>query len=159
MAEIGQFSNFPTYPGLGPWVNTNYEQDLTGDYRIDEKNLPCTRFAVLNEIFSDDELDGSQFLGVIIPLPSALLIGFTGFVPIVIRGSYRNWLNTGYALSVIATNDVKQSGIRPPTFHYHVLEKYKEVVHYGFEMIVLGVSNAVGSVRLFAVNSFIPYLE
>lgn len=160
MAEFGQYNNYPTYPGLGPWVNTHFEGNFTEDYRIDERNVPSSRAAVRQDIFSS-EYSFSDWLGPIIPLPSAFLSGALTVVltPIIIRGSYSSWLNTGQAFSFSSLTSSENFGIRPPTFHYQVRDQYKETVHYGFEMILLGHGLPTGGVEVISVDSFIPYLE
>lgn len=161
MAELGEFSNFPTYPGLDPWVRANFEQDLSEDYRIDEKNVPCTAFAVKHGILSTSyDFDSDAFVGTVIPLPSLILTGGGISLIIQVRTTYRNWLNTGTATVISTSNGQSQrTGIVPPTISYQVLDKYKEVVHYGMDMLIFAVSTSIGTVRPIAVSSFIPFLE
>ncbi len=157
--ELGLIYTYPTYPGMGSWVSTNYEQDLSGDYRLAEKNVPASRFAVMYEITQSFDLDGGQFLVPVIPTFASTLIPVTTLVPITVRTSYRNWLNNGLASDIIAFGEAVQSGIRPPTFNYQVMSKYKEVVHYGFDMVLLAAGTSIGTIVIFSLVSFIPFLE
>jgi hypothetical protein len=162
MAELGELSNYQTYPGLGPWVLADFEQDYTEDYRIDDSNLPANSFALQNVILSNSyEFESDQFIGTIIPLPSAALAGaslVTTF-PIVIRSRYKNWLNTGFANVITTANQVNNDGVIPAIISNQVLDKYKEVVHYGMDMIIFAVTNTLGKVTPLSVDSFIPFLE
>jgi len=156
--DFGKYVNYPTYPGFGPWTLTTYEAGISGDYRIAETNIPTGQFADKLEIFSDS-YDAGGWLGPIIPVPSMLFTGIPYTTILTFRGSYRNWLNTGRSVLITTPDGGDTVGNRPPTYHYQVLDKYKEVVHYGFDMLMLALVNALGQVRILRVDSLLPYLE
>jgi len=156
--ELGKYVNYPTYPSFGPWTNTVYERSLTEDYRIQEKNIPSGNIASRLDIFSS-EYQFSAWLGPIVSLPSFILTGATYNTIVTLRCSYWNWLITGMSLQVDTSQSNGYSVIRPPTFHYQLGDKYKEVVHYGFEMILFGIVTSLGTIQIIRVESFVPFLE
>jgi len=160
MAEFGQYNNYPTYPGLGPWFNSHFEKNLTEDYRIDGRNIPSTRVAIRDEIFSS-EYGVSSWFGPILPIPSFVLSGGISVATLIItiRGSYWNWFNTGKSILFSSLTESEYSGIRPPTFHYQIRDEYKETVHYGFDMLIVGRPLPSGTVQILRIDSFIPFLE
>ena len=158
MAEFDQYFNYPTFPGLGPWTPTLYERSLSSDYAISDTNLPANSFSTRLDILSDEYPVGG-WLGVVIPLPSALSAVYTYSTIITITGKYWNWLNYGFFLNTISQSDSERSMPRPATFHYQMGDKYKEVAHYGYDMMLYAIVMSTGRIAVTNIVSFVPFME
>lgn len=158
MAELGQYDNYPTYPGMGTWTPTTYERNLSKDYAISETNVPSESIATRLDILSGEYPVGA-WIGPVIPLPSALLVGYNYTTILDMRGRYWNWLSTGQYLLTTSNTASGYSSFRPATFHYQLNDIYKESVHYGFDLMLLAFVMSTGSVFVTNIVSFIPFLE
>jgi hypothetical protein len=158
MADIDQYFYYPKFPGMSAWTPTLYERNLAEDYAIADENLPSSSIATRLDILSGEYPVGG-WLGVVIPFPSALLVGYNYTTILTMTGKYWNWLSTGYFLRTSSSSENGYSVGRPATFHYQVKDLYKESAHYGFEMILLAFVTSIGQVYVTNIVSFVPFME